>query len=374
LATIKTFLSSKLLIFVLFPLGTWAQTAPKYSNEFLAIGVGARALGMSNTQTSVVDDVTAGYWNPAGLVNLKNKYEASLMHSAYQSGIANYDYAAFAVKIDDKSALAFSAIRLGIDNIPDTRFLFDNNGRINYNNVTAFSTADYGFLLSYASRSNLIKGLQLGGSFKTIYRTVGIFGSAWGFGLDAGAQLQRGTWHFGLMVRDITTTYNMWSYNSETLYATYAQTGNSISENAVEITIPRMLTDVAKSFKIKEKIGILVVTGFDITFDGARNVPLRSSTASLDPKAGLEIDYKKMIFLRSGVGSFQQIKNFDGSRYYTYQPNFGIGFQLKAFTIDYALTNVGGAATTLYSHIFSLKLGINPPRKTLSTPEDIPEE
>jgi hypothetical protein len=166
----------------------------------------------------------------------------------------------------------------------------------------------------------------------------------------------------------------MWSYNSETLYATYAQTGNSISENAVEITIPRMLTDVAKSFKIKEKIGILVVTGFDITFDGARNVPLRSSTASLDPKAGLEIDYKKMIFLRSGVGSFQQIKNFDGSRYYTYQPNFGIGFQLKAFTIDYALTNVGGAATTLYSHIFSLKLGINPPRKTLSTPEDIPEE
>ena len=41
----------------------------KYSNEFLNIGVGGRALGMGNTQVSIVQDATAGYWNPAGLLD-----------------------------------------------------------------------------------------------------------------------------------------------------------------------------------------------------------------------------------------------------------------------------------------------------------------
>ncbi|MBX9853422.1 MAG: hypothetical protein K2X86_16875, partial [Cytophagaceae bacterium] len=42
-------------------------SAPKYSNEFLSIGVGARAFGMSNVHTAIANDVTAAYWNPAGL-------------------------------------------------------------------------------------------------------------------------------------------------------------------------------------------------------------------------------------------------------------------------------------------------------------------
>ena len=41
--------------------------AQKYSNEFLSIGVGARAHGMSGAQTALTDDITAAYWNPAGL-------------------------------------------------------------------------------------------------------------------------------------------------------------------------------------------------------------------------------------------------------------------------------------------------------------------
>jgi hypothetical protein len=43
---------------------------PKYSNEFLAIGVSAQALGLSNAVVAGVDDVTSGYWNPAGLTNV----------------------------------------------------------------------------------------------------------------------------------------------------------------------------------------------------------------------------------------------------------------------------------------------------------------
>ena len=41
--------------------------APKYSNEFLAIGIGADALGLSNAVVAQTSGVNSGYWNPAGL-------------------------------------------------------------------------------------------------------------------------------------------------------------------------------------------------------------------------------------------------------------------------------------------------------------------
>jgi hypothetical protein len=75
---------------------------PKYSNEFLNLGVGARAMGMGNTQVAITDDVTSGYWNPAGMTGMTRKYEISLMHASYFAGIANYDYIGFATPIDSR--------------------------------------------------------------------------------------------------------------------------------------------------------------------------------------------------------------------------------------------------------------------------------
>ena len=123
-------------------------SAPKYSNEFLSIGVGARALGMSNSVVSNVSDGTAAYWNPSGLLSLHDKYEITLMHSEYFAGIANFDYLGFAMPIDTMSHLSFSAIRFGVDDIPDTRFLYDANGAINYDNIRFCSAADYAFIFS----------------------------------------------------------------------------------------------------------------------------------------------------------------------------------------------------------------------------------
>jgi hypothetical protein len=68
--------------FVLAAGAAHAQTnTPKYSNEFMNLGAGARSLGMGKVQVSLATDATAGYWNPAALTNLASKYDGVLMHS-----------------------------------------------------------------------------------------------------------------------------------------------------------------------------------------------------------------------------------------------------------------------------------------------------
>jgi hypothetical protein len=334
-------------------------TAPKYSNEFLNIGVGARSFGMSNASTAITNDVTSAYWNPAGLLGIGKKYEVALMHSEYFAGIAKYDYAGFATRIDSQSVLALSVIRFGVDDIPDTRFLYDANGALNYNNIKYFSASDYAFLLSYARKSDFLPGLKLGANFKVIHRIVGNFANSWGFGLDGGAQYEIKRWKFGLMARDVTSTFNAWSFNTDLLKDVYAQTGNSIPSNSVEITLPRLVLGAARDFKITKRIGLLAAADLVNTFDGRRNVVIKTKLISIDPNVGLEIDYLKVVYLRMGIGNIQKIKDFNNKAYTSIQPNFGLGLKINRFSIDYALTNISGTSQSLYSNVFSLKIGLN---------------
>ena len=172
-------------IFLIVTVTLFGQTTRKYSNEFMNIGVDAAALGMSSAVTSHTADVNSGYWNPAGLVNLEDN-QLSLMHSSYFANIAQYDYAAYAKKIDDRSAWGISLIRFGVDDILNTTQLIDNEGNIDYNRISLFSTADYGLTFSYARRPTFIEGLQYGVNAKIIRRVIGEFASSWGFGFDFG--------------------------------------------------------------------------------------------------------------------------------------------------------------------------------------------
>ena len=343
---------------ILFAAPVRAQDqTPKYSNEFLSLGVGARGLAMSATQTSFSGDATSGYWNPAGLPFLEYKYQGALMHASYFAGIANYDYAGFAAALDSTSGLGLTLLRFAIDDIPDTRFLYDANGAINYDNIQFFSAADYALLVSYGRKTNWIPGLSLGGSVKIVHRKVGEFASAWGFGLDAGAQWRSGRWNAGLMVRDITTTFNAWSHNTEMVEDIYLQTGNQIPESTVEITLPKAILGISYQWNVYKGFHLLIATDLDATFDGTRNVPVKLGNLSIDPHAGLEINYEHTVFLRGGVRNFQQIKDFDGALSWTYQPDVGLGLKINRFSVDYAFTNIGDQSESLYSHVFSLMLG-----------------
>jgi Type IX secretion system protein PorV len=367
--TSNTFTMNKRLTSFLFLILTGltiqAQTR-KYSNEFLAIGVGARSLGMSGATVATVNDVTSGYWNPAGLTGLKSNFQIALMHSEYFAGIAKYDYGAIAKQIDEKSALGISFIRFGVDDIPNTTELIDANGQIDYDRITTFSAADYAFILSYAKKLKL-EGLTFGANAKVIRRKVGDFAGAWGFGLDAGAQYQTEKWKLGLMARDITSTFNSWSFNldDETKYV-FEQTGNELPQNGLEITLPKLILGAGRMLSYKKFTG-LAELNLDVTFDGKRNVLLRGNPVSVDPHLGIEIGYDNLIFLRGGIGNIQQVQDLNGLSSYVTQPNIGVGVKLKGVYIDYALANVG-QTFGLVSHVFSLKIDLNPKKAAVETP------
>lgn len=346
------------ILLALSSFGLKAQTA-KYSNEFLKIGVGARALGMSNAFVASADDVTAGYWNPAGLTRINADRQVSLMHSEYFAGIAAYDYAALATKLDSNSSLGFSFVRFGVDDIPNTTQLIDAEGNIDFARITSFTAADYAGLISYARKSP-IEGLSYGANVKIIHRSVGDFAKAWGFGIDVGVQYFKNDWIFAATGRDITSTFNAWSSNldSET-EEIFILTGNELPENSIEITLPELVLGASRSFVFSDKIGMIAEVNLKNTFDGRRNVLVKSDPISIDPSLGIEATYDNVIFLRGGVGNFQVTTDIDGNRETTFQPNFGLGVKFRKFSIDYALTDIGDRSVALYSNVFSLRLDIN---------------
>jgi hypothetical protein len=328
---------------------------PKYSNEFLSIGVGARALGMGGAQVGAVRDVTAAYWNPAALTGIQHQYEFSLMHAEYFAGIAQYDYLGFSTPIGNQNQVAVSLIRFGVDDIPDTRFLYDANGALNYNNIQFFNAADYALLLSFAR--DVSDKIKVGANAKVVHRNVGKFAQAWGFGLDLGGIYIQKRMTLGLMVRDITTTYNAWTHNAELVREVYAQTNNEVPLNTVEITLPKAIASIAYDWKLGEKFSLLTALDLETTFDGARNTVISSSAFSIDPKFGLELGFKQLVFVRGGVSNFQYIKDFQGIESLNFLPAAGIGVILsERFQIDYALSDLGDVSESPYSHIFSVKV------------------
>lgn len=344
-----------IIVFVFWGLNLSAQV--KYSNEFLDLGVGARALGMGNASIANIKDVTSGYWNPAGLLNLENNLEVGLMHSEYFAGIASYEYGGIGFKIDEKSAAGITVLRFGVDDIPDTRQLVDANGNFDYNKIKTFSSTDNAFLLSYARQMGP-DNLTIGGNVKIVYRNVGDFANAIGFGLDLSGQYHKDNLKLGVVLRDITGTWNAWSFNNEELEEVFIATGNEVPTNSIEVTAPRAILAVGYEYKINEKFGVYPELDLALTFDGKRNVLLSTNPISIDPKFGFEANYREIIFLRGGLGNFQKETEIGGETKWSMQPNMGVGVKLKKVAIDYALTNIGDN-TSLYSNVFSLRIGIN---------------
>jgi hypothetical protein len=360
-------INSLALVMVVLTTATGASAQfRKYSNEFLNIGAGARGLAMGSAQVASVHDGTAGYWNPAGLTGVKDYANANLMHAEYFAGIGKYDFVSLAIPVaNNKRTIGITGLRFAVDDIMNTLFLVEPDGSINYNNIQAFSSADYGFIFSFAQKlkETTNKNIDFGMNAKVIHRSVGKFAKAWGFGLDAGLQIKADKWRFGFAGRDITSTFNAWSFSftekeKEALYLT----NNEIPVKSTELTAPRLIVGVARDFRLGKKASLLAEANLDLTFDGRRNTVISSKAVSVDPKMGLEVNINNAFFIRGGINNFQRAladgDTLNQKKVWIYQPSAGAGFRLQNVRIDYAFTNLANQSNPLFTHVFSLQFDL----------------
>ncbi len=350
----------KLLYSLCFvPSVLWTQ-APKFSNDFLNIGVGARGLAMGTAASASTNNVQAAYWNPAGLVTNDARFQVGIQHAEWYSGIGNYDYLGFGKSIgaEKKAFGSISVIRMSIDKIPNTLRIRGPDGSINYDRIEEFSVADYAFLISYG-RQLKAGPWSIGGNVKVIHRAFGTFARAWGFGIDLGLLYYSERLSFSLMGRDIVPTFNAYSFSfTEEEKAILQQTGNAIPSSSLEYTLPKLIAGMAYRIPMGQKMGFMTALDAEFSFDGTASSLLRANRFNLDPRIGMELDFNQVVFIRMGASNFQNVLKDDGSneKTFSFYPSGGLGIKVGRVCIDYALTNIGRTGIGEYSHYFSLIL------------------
>jgi hypothetical protein len=317
-----------LLLFSFLVLTAQAQSFKKYAGEFLHAGVGSRALAMGGAQVAVAEDVTAGYWNPAGL-NSADGMQLQFMHAQQFISSIQYDYLAISNRFDDETTLALSVIRFGVNDIKDTRSALLGEtiaDGLDLSKVTKFNTSDYAFIISYAKPYN--DKLTYGANVKLIYRDY-YSESAYGLGFDAGLRYQwNDNFIVGLMARDLTTTMMAWSTQEKEYVAPSLRPGVSylFQVPALSLTL-RPAMDLAIYFESREE-----AAQFNL------------GPVSFDTFWGGEIGYDNLAFLRFGYDDLNRI-------------NMGVGLQITRLGVDYSYTNFDQELGNVHRVSFRLRLG-----------------
>lgn len=324
-----------LSILITVSLTVKAQHIAKYGGEFLALGVGGRALALGGAYVGLARDASAGYWNPAAL-SMLNYPEIQLMHEERFAGLLNYDFGSVAFPVGTDASIGVSVIRLGVDNIADTRLAgvdvngnpvspdqYENAVRLNYDKITYFTAANWAFFLTYALRHS--ETFSYGFNVKLIRHTIANT-SALGIGFDASLLYSPfNDFSLGVNIQDITTTLVAWS------------TGTN------ELISPTVKVGAAYSLEILGGV-LSPVFDVDVRFENRKTASVAHlGPVSFDPHAGIEYDYKKAVAFRVGYSDVKQV-------------TLGVGLHLRKLDIDYAYARFGKDNSLGDTHRISLRL------------------
>ncbi|MCX6150670.1 MAG: PorV/PorQ family protein [Ignavibacteriales bacterium] len=321
-----------------------AQTViGKYAGEFMAIGVGGRANGMGGAYVAVANDVTSGYWNPAGLASI-NYPQISLMHEEHFGNLVNYNYGSVALPYGSDMSFGLSIIRLGIDGIPDTReALIDRESKvviydignpragIDPSKIKEFNNSDWAFYLTFAKKYS--ENFSYGANVKFILRDIAEY-SAYGVGFDIGAMyMPYEKFYIGANVQDITTTLVAWNTGRNELITPTLKLGTAY---LLDLSFGRFTPAV----------------DFDIRFENRRFASqFNLGPVSFDPHFGLEYSFKNVVSVRFG---YNDVKQF----------TLGAGVKLPKLNIDYSFSrfNMSSDERLPDSHRISLILTLEEPK------------
>lgn len=293
-----------------------AAAVRKYAGEFMANGVGGRALGMGGAYVAVTGDATFGYWNPAGLSTIRFP-ELGAMHARSFGGVVNYDYLGAAMPLNRRETIGLNLVRLAVDDIPitalprpdlplDATYLNDSGETLRNQPymVRSVNDGEYAFYLSYA---RLQSGrFAWGASAKMVHKNTGV-SSAWGAGFDFGAIWL--PWHslrLGVNLQDISTTLLAWDTGERELIAPTCKIG------------------AAWPFSFRRlRSRLLLAADSDLRFEGRKTAAqMHAGRMSGDFHLGAEWLFRGTLALRAGSD--------------TGHLSAGAGLRLPRLDIDYA--------------------------------------
>ncbi len=288
-----------------------AQEFRKYAGEFMSIDVSARAQAMGGAFSSVSDDVFAAFYNPAGLAQITST-QLGFTHTQQFLASVNYDYLGFVHSPNEDRSYGVSLIRLGIDNIKDSRAagILDEQGvllGIDESQLDKFNSADYVFFFSLGQR--LGSKFMLGFNAKLVRRDLADH-TANGLGFDAGAMYAvSDSWQVSVMARNVTSTLIAWDTGEKELVTPNLRFGTSYLVN-----LPGLRSYFRPNFD------------FIVQAENTPNLTENAFGNNLVSGAlGGEFVVNERLFLRGGYDELQRV-------------NFGVGFSIPHVRLDYAFT------------------------------------
>jgi len=368
------------------------QRLAKYGADFLAGGVDARALGMGGAYVSLADEVSAGYWNPAGLSGLAYP-EISYMHVERFAGAVSFDYGGVAMPVTAQSTVGISLFRSGVNDIVNTLAAWNpDRGRPlpSYENrITRFSAADWALFVSYSRQ--LSDRLSVGVNFKGIHRSIGDFADAWGYSVDVAARYQTGPYRFGAVIQDVSTMLQSWSVNpdafevtcradtdgdgqEEVFEACENDDGSLIEDNAARyqavfdqripqggtaLVLPVARLGAGAVWPVGDGHTLTAGLDVDVAVDGQQAFVPNIGDVSFHPRLGMAFRYAGVVEFRGGVRRFQ-VGDPIGI---DITPSVGAGLDLKQVSVDFSFGDFAGlvAEDLGYSYRISAQLRLEQP-------------
>lgn len=292
-----------------------AQSAATYAGEFMQLGVGARSMALGGAGVAISNDVTAGYFNPAGLTSLIYPGVAGQYETRFD-GTVRYNYGGFGAPLGSDASIGLSVFNISIPGIKDTRNAlidlnqngkYDDGERFDTSKVKTFSNYDWGVYFSYAKSAD--SQFSYGASAKLLIRKLEENNSAVGFGFDIGARyLLTERVVLAANLQDVTTT--LLSYTTGTK----------------ELVTPTLKLGAAYHFFITEDgyHRIIPTIDADLKFDNRGDAALvAAGPISADLHLGAEYRFGDAFAIRGGYSDQKAL-------------TFGAGVKLPKLNVDYA--------------------------------------
>ena len=278
------------------------QNAGSRAMTFLKIGIGAKAIGMGESQVAEANDLYASYWNPAGLAKILRP-QFGLMHNEWFAGI-NHEFLGFAQPIGRAGVIGGSVIYMSFGEIVGR----DANGK----ETSAFRPYDLALILSYARRMG--SNLAIGANAKWVREAIDTE-SAQALAFDMGGL-------YSFSDRPLSFGFNLQHLGTQ---AAYVQESFSLPFNI----------KVGGAYKLLKDNFTIVA---DLNRPSDNNITAAFGAAlAVSDAFQLRTGYK----YRIGGNDLGAASGVTG----------GVGFGIEGFQIDYAFVSFGRLGPT---HRFSL--------------------